>query len=238
MSWTRGPARWTPRVLGCLAACGLLLLLGATQLAAPRLALASEPTFTIRSHIFEALPTGSATACQGAPAQLSPGVTRCLVFRLENPQDTAIRVGSVEATLDPAFPPPPESCSAAALSLPTFEGSVLVPARGTATSPGLPIVLRSTGADQNACQDTVFHFRFTGTARFVADTEAESETRPDGQHGSSPDGLPATGSPLSPGRLVGLVAAGGTLLVAGLLLVGIARRRPARADEATGAPPG
>jgi hypothetical protein len=212
MSRLRRVAAGAPSALGVVLACALLVVLATTPIGAPPLSLQSgQATFTIQGRIYDQLPGGDgARGCAGDLAPLSPGVTRCLTLRVENRLARGIAVRSLATELDPDFPAPPEGCSADRLSLPRFSGSILVPSHGSATSPGLPIRLENARTDQNDCQQTVLHFRFTGTATYADRAEHEA--------------LPDTGAGLSLRTLVWLVLLAGGLVVTGLLLVLAARR--------------
>jgi hypothetical protein len=203
-------AAGAPSALGVVLACALLLVLATTPIGAPPLSLQSgQATFTIQGRIYDQLPGGDRSrGCTGDLAPLSPGVTRCLTLRVENRLARGIAVRSLTTELDPDFPAPPEGCSAERLSLPRFSGSILVPSHGSATSPGLPIRLDNARTSQNDCQQTVLHFRFTGTATYV----------------DRPHTLPSTGAGLSLRTLTLLVLLAGGLVVTGLLLVLAARR--------------
>ena len=212
MSRLRRVAAGAPSALGVVLVCALLLVLATTPIGAPPLSLQSgQATFTVQGRIYDTLPGRGATrGCAGDPAPLSPGVTRCLTLRVENRLARGIAVRSLTTELDPDFPLPPEGCSASRLSLPRFSGSILVPSHGSATSPGLPIRLENARTSQNDCQQTVLHFRFTGTATY-ADHDG-------------PQTLPSTGAGLSLRTLAWLVLLAGGLVVAGLLLVLAGRR--------------
>jgi hypothetical protein len=93
---------------------------------------------------------------------LVPGIERCLVYEVHNLLDTpitvtAVSIGSVDA---------PDACPASNLDLArtVFTGAVLVPAVGTASTPGRPIALRDTATNQDACKGATFEFTFTGAA--------------------------------------------------------------------------
>ena len=127
-----------------------------------------------------------------------------MVNKLSRP----ITVRSITADLDPAFPAPPSGCSRDKLSLPTFSGSLTVPGRGTAVSAGLPIALKDTRTDQDNCQQTVLHFRFTGAA--ISPTGAQP--------------LPDTGSELGVQQIIWILLTGSGLVVIGCYLILVSRR--------------
>lgn len=224
MSKVMQVATGTRRALGALAV-GLVVALLAAGSGAPTVALRSgAATFEISSHIYATPRDGDLSrGCSGPLASLAPGVVRCLVLRVDNALARDIAVESLEVTLDPAYAETQSAC-ADELVLPDFSGRLVVPARGAARSPGLPILLRNTPTDQNDCQDMVFHFRLTGIATSVGSPRAE-RVSPDAEDDGSPGALPDTGSPLPAGLLAAAVGAGLALLGLGLVLVRRGRRR-------------
>lgn len=159
---------WVARaVVGALAGMFLAGLLAFANSAAPARSdgAVSATSFVVESEIYQSLSgAGSTAACSGSAAILAPGVTRCLVYRVHNRIAQPITVQEITMKLDPSFPAPPSGCSAEKLSLPSYSGSFTVAAAGTAQSPGLPIHLTSTTANQDDCKVSVLHFVFTGTA--------------------------------------------------------------------------
>ena len=206
-----------PRTVTGLAACGALLVLGLPGAGEPSLSLtAGTASFTIAGTVL-AVPAGSDpdAGCTGGPAALLPGVPRCIVYRVDNHLDTPITVRTITMTLDPSFPPPPTTCSRGTLVLPTFTGALTVPGNGTAHSPGLAIMLESTGTNQDSCKDSVLHFAFAGTA-------VESDS---GKVVASDSGRPLayTGADVGPAALLG----SGLLVLGAILVLAARRRRPA-----------
>lgn len=211
MSRRRGATR-TQRALRALAACGLLLAVASPAAAAtPTPVAPSTRSFTISAEVLVA-PVPAifpAAECSGPTALLVPGVTHCLVYRVDNHLDVPLTVRTLTMRLDPAYPPPSSGCLSGALDLPDFSGALAVPARSGALSPGLPITLADTGVNQDDCQRTTLHFVYSGTAD-AADAA-----------GSSGAGtLALTGSDLP--REAGAALA---LTLLGLALVAAARRR-------------
>jgi hypothetical protein len=210
VSWRRGAAE-ALRGLGALAVCGLLLVAASPAGAATRASLApGTASFTISIEVHA---TSSATFpmadCSGPTALLVPGVTHCLVYRVENRLDVPITVRTLTMRLDPAYPAPPAGCSAAALDLPEYSGALAVPARASAVSPGLPITLTDTDVNQDDCQQTTLHFVYGGSAE-VADASGSSATGT----------LALTGADLPREAAVAVA-----LALLGLAFVVVARRR-------------
>jgi hypothetical protein len=215
VSWRRGAAG-ALRGLGALAACGLLLVAAPPAVAATPAALApGTASFTISTEVHA---TSSATfpvaACSGPAALLVPGVTRCLVYRVDNHLDVPITVRTLTMRLDPAHPAPPAGCAAGSLDLPEYSGALAVPARGSAVSPGLPITLTDTDVNQDDCQETTLHFVYGGSAEAV-----------DAPGSSATGTLALTGVDL-PGEAAVAV----TVALLGLALVVAARRRRTRSE--------
>ncbi len=179
--------------------------------------LSSSPsTFRIEGEVRE-MPVGSSTSprCEGPPAMLAPGVTRCLVYRVHNSLDQPIEVQTITMGLDPGFPAPPSGCSVEKLLLPGFSGALQVPARGRSETSGLPIQLKNTPTNQDDCQQKMLHFTFAGTATY-------------GDPGSPvhDQQQPETGAVIS-----GLLLGTGVLVLAGWLLLMAAKRRRAKASS-------
>lgn len=201
---------------------GGLLLLAASVLevgeanAAPVTLTQDERTFRITA-VVRAMPVGSLASprCEGPAALLVPGVSRCLVFQVQNTLERPIEVRTITMGLDPAFPPPPSGCSAEKLLLPSFSGVLTVPAKGKGETPGLPIQLKNTPSNQDDCQQKLLNFTFSGTASYAGPENP----------GLDPH-MPATGSTVS-----GLLLGGGVLALTGLLLLAASRRRRARSSS-------
>lgn len=177
-------------------------------------------TFRIEGEV-RAMPVGSSASpqCEGPPAVLAPGVTRCLVYQVHNTLDQPIEVQTITMGLDPDFPPPPSGCSAEKLLLPNFSGVLQVPAGGRAETPGLPIQLKNTPTNQDDCQQKVLHFTFAGTAT-AADPSSPGPDRD----------LADTGAALGGLLLGGLLLGAGVLISAGWVLLAVAKRRRAKAS--------
>lgn len=205
----------------------LVLLLGVVLVAvllqggsgATPLGLRAGPaTFTISSRISQAPSDGDLSqGCNGPTVTLNPGVVRCLVLQVDSSLGRPIRVVALSVALDTSKDLP-DLCTAQ-LVLPQYVGELLVPAQGRARTPGLPILLRNTRRDQDDCQGRVFHFRLTGTALAVP-TEPGDPTDP-----THPSGLPDTGSPFAASWLRVLAAGALGLVVSGVTLVFVGRRR-------------
>jgi len=210
-------ARWRRAVAGT--AVGLALL-GAAALRSSDPAMALTPgthTFTITATVRVVPAHGfPALACGSALGTLDPGVTRCLEVQVTNHLDLPIVVENLATSLDPAYPAV-AGCSAADLALPSLSTPFDVPAAGTATGPAMPILLRSTAANQDGCKDSVIHLAFTGSAVRAATS------------GPTPDGpLAFTGADTLATLLVG-----GGLVLLGLVLVLVAGRRRGADREAS-----
>lgn len=163
------------------------------------------------------MPVGSSPSprCEGPPAVLAPGVTRCLIYRVHNTLDQPIEVQTITMGLDPDFPPPPSGCTAEKLLFPSFSGVFRVPAGGRGTAPGLPIQLKNTPTNQDDCRQKVLHFAFAGTATYSGSNTA----------------LPIQKLPVTGTALAALLLVGGGLVSAGLMLLAVARRRRAGASS-------
>jgi hypothetical protein len=126
-------------------------------------------SFTITSTTYTT-PSGAypAASCSGTPALLTPAVTRCMVFSVHNSLSVPITVQSITTTLDTTnFPAPPADCKGTNLELPTFSGSLSVPGHGDASSSGVPIELKDNGEPQNDCENSTYHFVYSGTANYT-----------------------------------------------------------------------
>ncbi len=144
-----------------------------------RAAPASAP-FTISSAIYTAPPGAfPASSCTGSPALLYPGVTRCMVFSVHNDLSRPITVENIASGLSSAFPTPPAVCSGSNLSLPAFSGTLVVPGGATIVGPGLPISLKESHSNQDACKNLTYHFSFTGTALYTDATSTVLTSSPD-----------------------------------------------------------
>ena len=98
-------------------------------------------SFTITSSIYPS------PACSGSTALLYPATPRCMVFSVHNNLKATISVQNITTALDTTnYPAPPADCAGTNLVLPTFSGSFNVAGGGDATSPGVPIELKDSGA--------------------------------------------------------------------------------------------
>lgn len=136
--------------------------------------LASNPSsFTITSTIYPS------PACTGSAALLYPGVTRCLVFRVHNSLAVPITVQSITTTLDGTFPAPPSQCAPPTyFTLPTFSGSFAVAGGATGNLPGVHIELKDSGTNQDACENSTYHFEYFGTAQYTDATSTALTSSP------------------------------------------------------------
>jgi hypothetical protein len=127
--------------------------------------------FTISSTIYTTHSgTYPAATCSGSPALLYPGVTRCVVFSVHNNLNVPITVQGITTVLDSGYSAPPAVCSGSNLTLPTLSGSFVVGGSSTANSRGVPILLKESGTNQDACKNFVFHFLYSGTAQYTDST--------------------------------------------------------------------
>jgi hypothetical protein len=133
---------------------------GAQQLGAEL--SSSNSTFTITSAIYPS------PACTGSPALLYPGLTRCVVFTVQNTLNVPITVQSITASLDPSFSAPPAQCAPPSdFTLPSFSGSVALAAGSSVNLAGVPIELQDSGTDQSVCENLQYHFVYSGSAQFT-----------------------------------------------------------------------
>jgi Ca2+-binding RTX toxin-like protein len=139
----------------------------------------ASAAFTISSVIYKAPPGAfPAISCTGSPALLYPGVTRCMVFSVHNDLSRPITVENIASQLSSAFPTPPPVCSGSNLSLPAFSGNLVVPSGATIVGPGLPISLKESHSNQDACKNLTYHFSFTGTALYTDATSTVLTSSP------------------------------------------------------------
>ena len=184
-------------------------------------AVASGPaTFAVSGSVRSVPADGfPASACGRALETLAPGVTRCLAVRFDNRLDRPLSVRTLVTSLDPSFPPPPEGCTGADLVLPVLGDPVAVPARGSASGPALPIMMRDSGSNQDACKDTVLHLAFTASAISIDRTGGPGST--------APSALAFTGANAAVAAFAGLLLSA----LGGLVL--LAARRRGRCEETT-----
>lgn len=209
--WNRVRAVTTALVVALVVASATF---GISSLARPQTApgftLTSSPSsFTITSAVY------ASPACSGSAAVLFPGVVRCAVFHVVSSLGVPMTVTSITTSFDPNYPAPPAQCSGTNFTLPTFSGSLAVPASGSADTPGVTIELNESGADQDACQNLIYHFLYSGTAKFTDSTTTSLASTPEPSAFGTPvtftatvtaanpslDGNPPSGEP-SPGNQV------------------------------------
>lgn len=149
-----------------VALVGAVIVSAGGILGLPNPALIAGTDFTISTRIT------AAPACT-ATALLAPGVNRCFTYSVHNDKSVAITVTSLTLAPDATKPVPP-ACPLSNLDLAhaSFSGTLNVPAGGTATTSGLTIALKDTGADQAGCKSTpadpvTFFFVYSGTASFT-----------------------------------------------------------------------
>jgi hypothetical protein len=136
-----------------------------------------EDSFSITSAIFST-PSGvyPAETCSGTPALLVPGTERCIVFSVHNASPNAITVSSISTTLGPASAALPAECIGDNLVLPSFVGAVDVPAGGDATTVGVPVQLKDSGTNQDACKNVTYDFVYSGTSVSVSPSNSATTT--------------------------------------------------------------
>jgi hypothetical protein len=130
-------------------------------------------SFTITSSIYPS------PVCAGSTALLYPGTPRCMVFSVHNNLSVPISVGSITSALDTTnYPAPPPACTGSNLTLPTYSGSLAVPANGDATSSGVPVELNDSGSTQDICQKYTYHFTYSGLANYTDSTTTNLTSTP------------------------------------------------------------
>lgn len=93
----------------------------------------------------------------GSVSGLYPGSARTLTVTVTNPNNFAIRVTSLTATVaDPAGP-----CTAGAVQVPPMAGTFVVPGNGSAAT---TLTARMANNPPDACQSTTFGITYSGTA--------------------------------------------------------------------------
>lgn len=159
-----------PRRIRRLAA--LLLLLLAIELAGlalvgtgsgPALSAGEVPTGSVAGGEFVVTSTVTALPGCSGPGPLLPGVDRCLTYTVHNLLRSPITVTAISIAGVTA----PAGCAPSNLDLDrtAFAGALEVPAGGMASAPGVPIALRETGINQDACKGVSFGLTLTGRAR-------------------------------------------------------------------------
>jgi hypothetical protein len=137
----------------------------------------SGAAFTISSAIY------ASPACSGSTVLLYPGVTDCAVLSVHNNLNVPITVQSLSTTIAS----PPAGCGASNFSLPSFSGTMSVPANETVSTSGLPISLIDIG-NQDACKGVTVNFTYTGNAQYTDTTSTSLAATPL---------LPVLGQPVS-----------------------------------------
>ena len=159
---------------------------------APKLALTSGTGTSITSEIFDS------PACSGAPANLFPGTTHCLVFTVHNSLTVPVTVQSITMSLDGSFPPLPSGCPPSDFRFPSFTGSLIVPGSATADSPGLPITMLDSGTNQDNCQNTTLHFVYSSVGQFTDSTTTSLSVSPNPPVAGQPVAFATTVTPGNP----------------------------------------
>jgi hypothetical protein len=94
----------------------------------------------------------------GTVSDLYPGAQKPLVLTVANPNNFAIDVQTLAATVQA---PSSSGCPPTMLTIPGFSGHLPVPANATATK----TMVATMDADApNACQDVTFPLKYSGTA--------------------------------------------------------------------------
>jgi Bacterial Ig-like domain (group 3) len=134
--------------------------------------------FTVSSAIY------ASPSCSGATVLLYPGATDCAVLTVHNNLSVPMTVQSLSTTI----PSSSAGCPVSDFSLPTFSGNLSVPANGTVRTSGLPISLKNTGTNQDACQGVTLTLAYSGTAQYTDATSAALTT---------PSTTPTAGQPVT-----------------------------------------
>ena len=126
----------------------------------PSFGLTSDTGFKITSTI-------SSSPTSQLAALLYPGAQRYLWYTAYNPLKVPITVTSMSI----AIVMPPLGCPTSNLdySHTTFSGSLVVPPSGT-NSASVPISLIDTQTNQDSCENTTFHFVYSGKATYTDTT--------------------------------------------------------------------
>jgi hypothetical protein len=127
---------------------------------------------------FSITSTISSSSNTQTSATLYPGVTRYLWYTVHNPLHEQIKVLSLSAALDPAFPLPTGATGCDASNFDLSNTSLT----GTMTSPIMSVNALSTGTaevpislinktgvngNQNGCKNLTVHFKYSGTAQYA-----------------------------------------------------------------------
>lgn len=108
--------------------------------------------------------------CTTTPtALLFPGSTRCLVVRVTDPFGASLS-GTVAMTVESFSPTPtasgPNACRVTTTTPTTFTHAFST-GPGTHVAFEVPFKLKTSGRNQDACENGTFHFAFTGTAHIA-----------------------------------------------------------------------
>jgi Ca2+-binding RTX toxin-like protein len=116
---------------------------------------------------FRITSTISSSSSNQTAALLYPGTQRYLWYTAHNPLQVPITVTSMSI----AAVVPPAGCPTSNLdySNTTFSGSLVVPPSGTNAVP-VPISLFETHTNQDPCENTTFHFVYSGKATYTDTT--------------------------------------------------------------------
>ena len=136
--------------------------------AASPFAATQGSAFTISSAIY------ASPACSGSTVLLYPGTTDCAVLTIKNNLSVPMTVQSLSTTVSS----PPAGCPASDFELPTFNGSLSVPANGAVSTSGLPISLIDTGTNEDACEGLTINFAYTGSAQYTDSTSTALTASP------------------------------------------------------------
>ena len=182
------------------------------------------------------VPSGSFSV-SGSVGGLYPGAVAQLPVRVDNPEPRALRLESITIVAANAN----EGCDATNFSSAGFQGSLIVPARGSLV---VPVEVRMPRSAPDACQGATFALTFGGSGELVTgppDTPP-STTVTTRQPPTTGRPTTTTTSPGFAGRddesvsddqlsrtgasslTVPFVAAGSALVLVGFLVVAIARR--------------
>jgi hypothetical protein len=116
---------------------------------------------------FKITSTISSSSSNQTAALLYPGTQRYLWYTAHNPLQVPITVTSMSIVAVM----PPARCPTSNLdySQTTFFGSLVVPPSGT-NSASVPISLIDTHTNQDSCENTTFHFVYSGKATYTDTT--------------------------------------------------------------------
>jgi hypothetical protein len=135
-----------------------------------------RPPFGLISNVgFRITSTISSSSSNQTAAVLYPGAQRYLWYTAHNSLKVPITVTSMSI----AIVMPPVGCPTSNLdtSHTTFSGSLVVPPSGTNSVP-VPISLLETRTNQDACENTTFHFVYSGKAVYTDTTSTALMSSP------------------------------------------------------------